>query len=103
MRPRWEILNRLISWSQTHDQPIQGTGKQPLNQPEDKHMYALTLYAYLSKDFITEAVLYTHHQHVEGFLMIGAFTHSSIFFVWGYNPKLNKISSQKLFRHYATT
>jgi photosystem I P700 chlorophyll a apoprotein A2 len=45
-----------------------------------QHMYALTPYAYLSKDFTTEAALYTHHQYIAGFLMVGAFAHGAIFF-----------------------
>jgi len=32
-----------------------------------QHMYALTPYAFLSKDFTTEAALYTHHQYIAGF------------------------------------
>jgi photosystem I P700 chlorophyll a apoprotein A2 len=55
-----------------------------------QHMYALTPYAYLSKDFVTEAALYTHHQYIAGFLMVGAFAHGAIFFVRDYDPELNK-------------
>ena len=55
-----------------------------------QHMYALTPYAYLSKDFTTEAALYTHHQYIAGFLMVGAFAHGAIFFVRDYDPDLNK-------------
>jgi photosystem I P700 chlorophyll a apoprotein A2 len=29
--------------------------------------YALTPYAFMSKDFTTEAALYTHHQYIAGF------------------------------------
>lgn len=43
-----------------------------------QHMYALTPYAYLSKDFTTEAALYTHHQYIAGFLMVGAFAHDAL-------------------------
>jgi photosystem I P700 chlorophyll a apoprotein A2 len=32
-----------------------------------QHMYALTPYAFMSKDFTTEAALYTHHQYIAGF------------------------------------
>jgi photosystem I P700 chlorophyll a apoprotein A2 len=42
-------------------------------------MYALTPYAFMSKDFTTEAALYTHHQYIAGFLMVGAFAHGAIF------------------------
>eukprot|EP00534_Pseudo-nitzschia_fraudulenta_P004470 CAMPEP_0201133970 /NCGR_PEP_ID=MMETSP0850-20130426/50265_1 /ASSEMBLY_ACC=CAM_ASM_000622 /TAXON_ID=183588 /ORGANISM="Pseudo-nitzschia fraudulenta, Strain WWA7" /LENGTH=550 /DNA_ID=CAMNT_0047404739 /DNA_START=1113 /DNA_END=2762 /DNA_ORIENTATION=- len=55
-----------------------------------QHIYALTPYAYLSKDFTTEAALYTHHQYIAGFLMVGAFAHGAIFFVRDYDPELNK-------------
>merc|ERR1712013_512380 len=55
-----------------------------------QHMYALTPYAYLSKDFTTEAALYTHHQYIAGFLMVGAFAHGAIFFVRDYVPYSNK-------------
>ena len=55
-----------------------------------QHMYALTPYAFLSRDFTTEAALYTHHQYIAGFLMVGAFAHGAIFFVRDYDPELNK-------------
>ena len=38
----------------------------------------------------TEAALYTHHQYIAGFLMVGAFAHGAIFFVRDYDPELNK-------------
>jgi photosystem I P700 chlorophyll a apoprotein A2 len=53
-----------------------------------QHMYAITPYAFLSKDFTTEAALYTHHQYIAGFLMVGAFAHGAIFFVRDYDPEL---------------
>ncbi len=55
-----------------------------------QHMYSINPYAYLTKDFTTEAALYTHHQYIAGFLMVGAFAHGAIFFVRDYNPYLNK-------------
>ena len=55
-----------------------------------QHMYAINPYAFLSKDFTTEAALYTHHQYIAGFLMVGAFAHGAIFFVRDYDPELNK-------------
>jgi photosystem I P700 chlorophyll a apoprotein A2 len=55
-----------------------------------QHIYALTPYAFLSKDFTTEAALYTHHQYIAGFLMVGAFAHGAIFFVRDYDPEVNK-------------
>jgi len=38
-----------------------------------QHMYALPAYVYIAKDFTTQAALYTHHQYIAGFLMVGAF------------------------------
>jgi photosystem I P700 chlorophyll a apoprotein A2 len=55
-----------------------------------QHMYALKPYAFLSKNFTTEAALYTHHQYIAGFLMVGAFAHGAIFFIRDYDPELNK-------------
>ena len=31
--------------------------------------------------------LYTHHQYIAGFLMVGAFAHGAIFFVRDYDPE----------------
>jgi photosystem I P700 chlorophyll a apoprotein A2 len=55
-----------------------------------QHMYALPSYAFISKDFTTQAALYTHHQYIAGFLMVGAFAHGAIFFVRDYDPEENK-------------
>ena len=55
-----------------------------------QHMYALPAYAYIAKDYVTQAALYTHHQYIAGFLMLGAFAHGAIFFVRDYDPELNK-------------
>ena len=46
-----------------------------------QHMYALPAYAYIAKDYVTQAALYTHHQYIAGFLMLGAFAHGAIFFI----------------------
>ena len=54
-----------------------------------QHMYALTPYAFYQK-ILHEAALYTHHQYIAGFLMVGAFAHGAIFFVRDYDPELNK-------------
>jgi iron(III) transport system substrate-binding protein len=45
-----------------------------------QHMYALPSYAFMAKDYVTQAALYTHHQYIAGFLMVGAFAHGAIFF-----------------------
>jgi photosystem I P700 chlorophyll a apoprotein A2 len=55
-----------------------------------QHMYAMPSYAFISKDFTTTAALYTHHQYIAGFLMVGAFAHGAIFFVRDYDPEQNK-------------
>lgn len=54
-----------------------------------QHMYALPPYAFMAKDFTTQASLYTHHQYIAGFLMVGAFAHGAIFFIRDYNPQEN--------------
>ena len=55
-----------------------------------QHMYALPPYAFMAKDFTTQAALYTHHQYIAGFLMVGAFAHGAIFFVRDYDPVQNE-------------
>jgi photosystem I P700 chlorophyll a apoprotein A2 len=53
-------------------------------------MYSMPSYAFIAKDFTTQAALYTHHQYIAGFLMVGAFAHGAIFFVRDYDPEANK-------------
>jgi photosystem I P700 chlorophyll a apoprotein A2 len=36
------------------------------------------------------AALYTHHQYIAGFLMVGAFAHGAIFLIRDYDPKANE-------------
>jgi photosystem I P700 chlorophyll a apoprotein A2 len=55
-----------------------------------QHMYALPPYVFIGKDFTTQAALYTHHQYIAGFLMVGAFAHGAIFWVRDYDPEQNK-------------
>ena len=55
-----------------------------------QHMYALPPYAFMGQSFTTQAALYTHHQYIAGFLMIGAFAHGAIFWVRDYDPAQNK-------------
>ena len=55
-----------------------------------QHMYAMPPYAFMAKDFTTQAALYTHHQYIAGFLMVGAFAHGAIFFVRDYDPIENE-------------
>ena len=60
-----------------------------------QHMYALPPYAFLAKNFATQAALYTHHQYIAGFLMVGAFAHGAIFFVRDYDPAINTKNGEK--------
>jgi photosystem I P700 chlorophyll a apoprotein A2 len=55
-----------------------------------QHMYSLPPYAFLARDYTTQAALYTHHQYIAGFLMVGAFAHGAIFWVRDYDPEANK-------------
>ena len=55
-----------------------------------QHMYSLPSYAFIAKDYTTQAALYTHHQYIAGFLMVGAFAHGAIFLVRDYDPEANK-------------
>ncbi|MEM1366404.1 MAG: photosystem I core protein PsaB [Cyanobacteria bacterium P01_H01_bin.15] len=55
-----------------------------------QHMYSLPSYAFISKAYTTQAALYTHHQYIAGFIMLGAFAHGAIFLVRDYDPEQNK-------------
>jgi photosystem I P700 chlorophyll a apoprotein A2 len=55
-----------------------------------QHMYAMPPYAFIAKDFTTQSTLYTHHQYIAGFLMVGAFAHGAIYLIRDYDPELNK-------------
>ena len=55
-----------------------------------QHMYALPPYAFMARDYTTQAALYTHHQYIAGFLLVGAFAHGAIFLVRDYDPVQNK-------------
>jgi photosystem I P700 chlorophyll a apoprotein A2 len=55
-----------------------------------QHIYSLPPYAFLAQDYTTQAALYTHHQYIAGFLMVGAFAHGAIFFVRDYDHEANK-------------
>ncbi|MEL6229229.1 MAG: photosystem I core protein PsaB [Cyanobacteria bacterium J06627_3] len=54
-----------------------------------QHMYALPPYAFIAKDYTTMAALYTHHQYIAGFIMMGAFAHGAIFLIRDYDPAAN--------------
>jgi photosystem I P700 chlorophyll a apoprotein A2 len=55
-----------------------------------QHMYAMPPYAFMAKDYTTMAALYTHHQYIAGFIMVGAFAHGAIFLIRDYDPAANK-------------
>ncbi len=55
-----------------------------------QHMYSLPSYVFIAKDYTTQAALYTHHQYIAGFLIVGAFAHGAIFLVRDYDPEANK-------------
>ena len=55
-----------------------------------QHMYSMPSYAFIAKDFTTQAALFTHHEYIAGFLMVGAFAHGAIFLVRDYDPAQNK-------------
>jgi len=55
-----------------------------------QHMYSMPPYAFMAQDFTTQAALYTHHQYIAGFLLVGAFAHGAIFWVRDYDPAQNR-------------
>jgi photosystem I P700 chlorophyll a apoprotein A2 len=55
-----------------------------------QHMYSMPSYAFIARDYTTQAALYTHHQYIAIFLMCGAFAHGAIFFIRDYDPEANK-------------
>jgi photosystem I P700 chlorophyll a apoprotein A2 len=55
-----------------------------------QHMYSMPPYAFIAKDFTTQAALFTHHEYIAGFIMVGAFAHGAIFLVRDYDPAQNK-------------
>ena len=42
---------------------------------------AFTVYAFLSNDFTALSALYTHHQYIAGFFLLGAFAHGAIYLI----------------------
>ena len=45
------------------------------------HIDAFTVYAYLAKDFTAMSAIYTHHQYIAGFFLLGAFAHGAIYLI----------------------
>jgi photosystem I P700 chlorophyll a apoprotein A2 len=52
------------------------------------HIDAFTVYAYLTKDFTAMSALYTHHQYIAGFFLLGAFAHGAIYLIRDANNSL---------------
>ena len=42
---------------------------------------AFTVYAFLSNDFTALSAIYTHHQYIAGFFLLGAFAHGAIYLI----------------------
>ena len=45
------------------------------------HLDAFPPYAFLTRDLVAMASLYTHHQFIAGFFMAGAFAHGAIYLI----------------------
>jgi photosystem I P700 chlorophyll a apoprotein A2 len=63
-----------------------------------QHIYALNPYAFLSRDYATEAALYTHHQYIAGFLMVERLL-TVRFFVRDYDPEINENVLARMLDH----
>ncbi|WP_204105609.1 MULTISPECIES: photosystem I core protein PsaB [Spirulina sp. CCY15215] len=55
-----------------------------------QHMYSMPSYVFIARDYTTQAALFTHHEYIAGFLMVGAFAHGAIFLVRDYDPIANE-------------
>lgn len=53
------------------------------------HMYAMPPYPYLATDYATQLSLFTHHNWIGGFCIVGAAAHAAIFMVRDYDPANN--------------
>ena len=53
------------------------------------HMYSMPPYPYLATDYGTQLSLFTHHNWIGGFCIVGAGAHAAIFMVRDYNPTNN--------------
>lgn len=52
-------------------------------------MYAMPPYPYLATDYATQLSLFTHHNWIGGFCIVGASAHAAIFMVRDYDPANN--------------
>jgi len=50
------------------------------------HMYSMPPYPYLATDYGTQLSLFTHHNWIGGFCIVGAGAHAAIFMVRDYDP-----------------
>nr|YP_010260915.1 photosystem I P700 apoprotein A1 [Cephaleuros virescens]UIB38669.1 photosystem I P700 apoprotein A1 [Cephaleuros virescens] len=50
------------------------------------HQYSMPPYPYISIDYATQLSLFTHHNWIGGFLIVGAGAHAAIFMVRDYKP-----------------
>ncbi|KAL5647674.1 hypothetical protein ACJX0J_042029, partial [Zea mays] len=64
------------------------------------HMYSMPPYPYLATDYGTQLSLFTHHMWIDGFLIVGAAAHATIFMVRDYDPttRYNDLLD-RVFRH----
>jgi len=53
------------------------------------HMYSMPPYPYLATDYGTQLSLFTHHNWIGGFCIVGAGAHAAIFMVRDYEPTNN--------------
>nr|YP_010261196.1 photosystem I P700 apoprotein A1 [Cephaleuros karstenii]UIB39137.1 photosystem I P700 apoprotein A1 [Cephaleuros karstenii] len=54
------------------------------------HQYSMPPYPYLAIDYATQLSLFTHHNWIGGFLVVGAGAHAAIFLVRDYDPAGNQ-------------
>jgi photosystem I P700 chlorophyll a apoprotein A2 len=55
-----------------------------------QHMYCPASLCLHGQGLHHQAALYTHHQYIAGFIMVGAFAHGAIFLIRDYDPAANK-------------
>uniref|UniRef100_UPI003001A8A5 photosystem I P700 apoprotein A1 n=1 Tax=Cephaleuros lagerheimii TaxID=2738443 RepID=UPI003001A8A5 len=54
------------------------------------HQYSMPAYPYIAIDYATQLSLFTHHNWIGGFLIVGAGAHAAIFLVRDYDPAGNQ-------------
>jgi photosystem I P700 chlorophyll a apoprotein A1 len=53
------------------------------------HQYSMPPYPYLATDYATQLSLFTHHNWIGGFCIVGAAAHAAIFMIRDYDPTNN--------------